>query len=59
MSFHLDPAIMQVGCFDGGIDLFESQYAVPNGVSYNSYVVLDEKIAVLDTVDSRKLAQWL
>ncbi len=59
MSFHLDPAIMPVGCFDGGIDLFESQYAVPNGVSYNSYVVLDEKIAVLDTVDPRKTAQWL
>ena len=51
MSFHLDPAIVPVGCFDNDIDLFESQYAVPNGVSYNSYVILDEKVAVLDTVD--------
>ena len=36
MSLHLDPAILPVGCFDNDIDLFESQYAVPNGVSYNS-----------------------
>ncbi len=59
MSFHLDPAIVPVGCFDDGIDLFESQYAVPGGVSYNSYVILDEKIAVLDTVDPRKTGEWL
>lgn len=59
MSFHLDPAIVPVGCFDDDIDLFESQYAVPGGVSYNSYVILDEKTAVLDTVDPRKTAEWL
>ena len=59
MSARLDPAIVPVGCFDGELDLFESQYAVPNGVSYNSYVILDEKAAVLDTVDPRKTAEWL
>ncbi len=59
MRVQLDPAIVPVGCFDGEIDLFESQYAVPGGVSYNSYVILDEKIAVLDTVDPRKTGEWL
>ena len=59
MSIKLDPAIVPVGCFDGGIDLFESQYAVPDGVTYNSYVILDEKVAVLDTVDPRKTGEWL
>ena len=59
MSVRLDPAIVPVGCFDGELDLFESQYAVPDGVSYNSYVILDEKAAVLDTVDPRKTAEWL
>ncbi len=59
MSFHLDPAIVPVSCFDSDLDLFESQYAVPDGVSYNSYVILDEKIAVLDTVDPRKTQEWL
>ena len=59
MSIKLDPAIVPVGCFDGDIDLFESQYAVPNGVSYNSYVILDEKIAVMDTVDPRRTEEWL
>ena len=59
MSFQKDPAILPVGCFDGNLDLFESQYAVPNGVSYNSWVILDEKCAVLDTVDGRKTEEWL
>ena len=59
MSFYLDPAIVPVGCFDSDIDLFESQYAVPNGVSYNSYVILDEKVAVMDTVDLRRTSEWL
>ena len=59
MSIKLDPAIVPVGCFDGDIDLFESQYAVPGGVSYNSYVILDEKTAVMDTVDPRRTAEWL
>lgn len=59
MISKIDPVIVPVGCFDEALDLFESQYAVPNGVSYNSYVLLDEKIAVLDTIDPRKTEEWL
>ena len=55
----LDQAIVPVGCYDGTLDLFESQYSVPDGVSYNSYVLLDEKTAVLDTIDPRKTDEWL
>ena len=50
--------IKYIGTDDKDIDLFESQYRVPNGISYNSYVILDEKIAVLDTVDIRKTEEW-
>ena len=46
--------IRYIGVDDRDLDLFESQYVIPNGVSYNSYVILDEKIAVMDTVDQRK-----
>ena len=52
-------AILGVGVDDTTIDLFESQYPVPEGVSYNSYVILDEKTAVLDTVDNRATDAWL
>lgn len=52
-------AIKYIGVNDRTIDLFESQYVVPEGVSYNSYVILDEKIAVMDTVDKRKTKEWL
>lgn len=52
-TIEIAPDVVYVGADDTTIDLFESQYAVPNGVSYNSYVILDEKIAVLDTVDRR------
>ena len=51
--------ICYVGVNDHEIDLFEGQYAVPNGMAYNSYVILDEKIAVMDTVDARFGRQWL
>ena len=51
--------IFNVGVNDYRIDLFEGQYAVPNGMSYNSYVILDEKIAVLDTVDVHFTNEWL
>ena len=44
-------SVLYVGCDDRDIDLFESQYHVPNGVTYNSYVIMDQKIAVMDTVD--------
>ncbi len=51
--------IKYVGVNDNNIDLFESQYNVPNGMSYNSYVIIDEKIAVMDTVDKSFGAEWL
>ena len=52
-------SILYVGVDDKTIDLFESQYVVPNGISYNSYVILDDKVAVVDTVDIRATAEWL
>ena len=51
--------VRYIGVDDTTLDLFESQYPVPNGVSYNSYVIFDEKIAVTDTVDGRKTEEWL
>lgn len=51
--------IKYIGVNDREIDLFESQYIVPNGVSYNSYLIMDEKIAIMDTVDKRKTDEWL
>ena len=51
--------IRYVGVDDHQIDLFEGQYAVPNGISYNAYVILDDKIAVMDTVDARKAEEYL
>ncbi len=50
--------IYYVGADDKTIDLFEGQYVVPNGISYNSYVIMDEKIAVMDTVDKRATDEW-
>jgi len=50
--------ILYIGTDDKTLDLFESQYTIPNGVSYNSYLILDEKIAVMDTVDERKTDDW-
>lgn len=51
-------SIKYIGVDDKDIDLFESQYIVPNGISYNSYVIEDEKIVVMDTVDKRKQKEW-
>ena len=51
--------IKYIGVDDTTIDLFESQYVVPHGVSYNSYLILDEKVAVMDTVDPRKSDEWI
>ena len=51
--------IQYVGVNDHNIDLFEGQYVVPNGMAYNSYVILDEKVAVMDTVDQNFTAEWL
>ena len=51
-------SIKYVGVDDLDIDLFESQYQVPDGVAYNSYIILDEKVAIMDTADARKGAEW-
>ena len=51
--------IKYIGVDDADLDLFESQYIVPNGMAYNSYVIMDEKIAVMDTADRRKGKEWL
>lgn len=55
----ISDAVRYIGCDDHDIDLFESQYQVPNGVSYNSYLIVDEKIAIMDTVDARAGQEWL
>lgn len=57
--FNVTEDIKYIGVDDVDIDLFEGQYVVPNGVSYNSYICIDEKIAVFDTVDNRKTSDWL
>ncbi len=59
MDVKISDSIKYIGVDDKDIDLFESQYVVPNGIAYNSYVILDSKIAVMDTVDKRKTKEWL
>lgn len=59
MEIKISDSIKYIGCDDKTIDLFESQYPVPNGVSYNSYLILDEKVAVMDTADPRVTDEWL
>lgn len=54
----ISDAVLYIGVDDREIDLFESQYDVPNGVSYNSYIIIDEKIAVMDTADMRVSEKW-
>ena len=58
MIFNVTETIKYIGVDDNDIDLFESQYIVPNGISYNSYLIMDEKIAIMDTVDLRKSEDW-
>ena len=55
----ISESIKYIGVNDHKIDLFEGQYKVPNGISYNSYLVLDEKVAVFDTVDQEFTEEWL
>ena len=55
----ISEAILGVGVDDTTIDLFESQYPVPGGVSYNTYLIRDEKTAVMDTVDARATDAWM
>ena len=59
MKVEISEQIKYIGVDDTTLDLFESQYVVPDGVSYNSYVILDEKVAVIDTVDERMEKVWL
>lgn len=54
----LSPKVRYIGVDDLDLDLFESQYIVPEGMSYNSYVILDDKVAVMDTADARKGEEW-
>ena len=58
MIKNITPTIKYIGVDDTILDLFESQYIIPNGISYNSYLILDEKVAVMDTVDRRKSEDW-
>ncbi len=51
--------IKYIGCDDAGMNLFESQYVTPEGMCYNSYLIMDEKVAVMDSVDPRKTDEWL
>lgn len=55
---YISEEIKYIGVDDTDLDLFESQYIVPNGVSYNSYLILDQKVAIMDTADGRKGAEW-
>ena len=59
MKDTISPAIRYIGVDDNDLDLFESQYLVPEGMSYNSYVILDDRIAVLDTSDARTADAWM
>ena len=58
MTSNVTERIKYIGVDDTTIDLFESQYIVPNGISYNSYLITDEKVAIMDTVDLRKSEDW-
>ena len=58
MKVTISDAVKFIGVDDKTIDLFESQYVVPEGVSYNSYLILDEKVALMDTVDVRGMKEW-
>ena len=55
----ISDSIVYIGADDKTLDLFESQYIIPNGISYNSYLIKDEKVVVMDTVDRRKTDEWI
>ncbi len=59
MNINITEKVKYIGVNDKTLDLFESQYIVPNGVSYNSYVIEDEKTVIMDTVDKRAIEEWL
>ncbi len=59
MKTHISESIIYIGVDDLDLDLFEGQYIIPNGISYNSYLIVDQKVAVIDSVDERKSDEWL
>ena len=59
LTNNLSNKIQYIGCDDAALDLFESQYPLPNGMCYNSYLLLGERVAVMDSVDKRKTTEWL
>ncbi len=59
MTFHITPSVLSVGVNDAHATLFEAQYPLTHGMSYNSYVILDEKTAVVDTVDKECVSSWM
>ena len=58
MKIEISDKIKYIGVDDNSLDLFERQYVIPDGVAYNSYIVLDEKVAVIDTADARLEKEW-
>ena len=58
MVKNLNDKVRYIGCDDLNLDLFESQYIVPEGMAYNSYLILDDKMAIMDTADARKADEW-
>lgn len=56
--FNVTDSVIYIGVDDRELDLFEGQYIIPNGISYNSYLIMDNKIAIMDTVDKRKTDEW-
>ena len=59
MITQLSDSVRYIGCDDFDLDLFEGQYALPEGMTYNSYLILDGKVAVMDAVDASKTDEWL
>ncbi len=58
MQANISDKILYVGVNDADLDLFESQYIVPDGIKYNSYIIMDEQITIMETVDARKANEW-
>ena len=58
-DINISDSIKYIGVNDKTLDLFESQYKIPNGVSYNSYVILDKKVAIMDTVEYIATDEWI
>ncbi len=58
-DIEITESIKYVGADDKTLDLFESQYIIPNGISYNSYIIHDKKIVIMDTIDKRKTDEWM